>query len=185
MDGDPRGLGSAPGLCAPPSTRDGISRLKLRPKALKSAALHKPVTRRGAGEAAMGAGSGTVMLIMPVAASGCANSTGPEDNEGRVLPRVQGVAELAVFGVAAGFKISIFNAFAVIAGPGNLEQQHVSGPLTKEVGNPVTPDKRHISGLLFAAGGWREVRGSRANPNGTRSKGSDPEHRNAGGDWEC
>ena len=58
----------------------------------------------------MGAGSGTVMLlIMPVAASGCANSTGPEDNEGRVLPRVQGVAELAVLGVAAGFKISAFS----------------------------------------------------------------------------
>ena len=84
----------------------------------------------------MGAGSGTVMLIiMPVVASGCA-----EDDEGRVLPRVQGVAELAVFGVAAGFKISIFNAFAVIAGPGNLEQQHASGPLTKEVGNPITLD---------------------------------------------
>ena len=90
----------------------------------------------------MGAGSGTVMLIiMPVVASGCADSTGPEDDEGRVLPRVQGVAELAVFGVAAGFKISIFNAFAVIAGPGNLEQQHASGPLTKEVGNPITLDK--------------------------------------------
>ena len=96
----------------------------------------------------MGAGSGTVMLIiMPVVASGCADSTGPEDDEGRVLPRVQGVAELAVFGVAAGFKISIFNAFAVIAGPGNLEQQHASGPLTKEVGNPITLDKCRVSEL--------------------------------------
>ena len=89
----------------------------------------------------MGAGSGTVMLlIMPVAASGCANSTGPEDNEGRVLPRVQGVAELAVFGVAAGFKVSIFNAFAVIAcGSGELGAAACVWPSDEGSGQPYHP----------------------------------------------
>lgn len=118
--GDPSRLGGAPGLSMPPVVRDGVSGLELGACVIKSAALNKPMTSRRASAAAVRARSSIAMLIRPVTTGGRADSTGSEDNEGRVLPRVKAVTVPTEFRTTARFKVDIINALTVIAATGNL-----------------------------------------------------------------